>query len=154
VLQTSDSVFVTGTVTDQRGNFVFTNVSAGDYRLIISLIGYETQHVELEGENRNIDLKEILLEESSVALGEVTVTASATISRTDRKLIYPSERQVNASTNGVDLLQQLMLPRVQVKPIQNEVSILGGGELQYRINGVKVELHDIIALKPADIIRI
>jgi len=154
VLQTTDSVFVTGTVTDQRGNFVFKNVTAGDYRLIISLIGYETQRVELAGENKNIDLKEILLEESSTALGEVTVTASATISKTDRKLIYPSERQVSASTNGVDLLQQLMLPRLQVKPIQNEVSVLGGGEIQYRINGVKVELHDVIALKPADIIRI
>ena len=154
VLQTMDSVFVTGTITDQKGNFDFKNVTAGDYRLIISLIGYETQTVELEGENRNIDLRDILLEEASFALGEVTVSASATISKSDRKLVYPSERQVNASTNGVDLLQQLMLPRLQVKPIQNEVSLIGGGEIQYRINGAKVEIQDIIALKPADIIRI
>ena len=154
VLQTSDSVFVTGTITDMKGDFAFKNVTAGDYRLIISLIGYETQYVELEGETRNIDLKEILLEEASVSLGEVTVTASGTISRSDRKLVYPSARQVNASSNGVDLLQQLMLPRVQVNPLQNEVSLIGGGEIQYRINGVKVEIQDIISLKPTDIIRI
>ena len=154
VLQTSDSVFIMGAITDGKGNFDFKNVEAGNYRLIISTIGYETQSVELEGETRNIDLKDILLEEASVSLGEVTVTASATTSRSDRKLVYLSERQINASTNGVDLLQQLMLPRLQVNPIQNQVSLIGGGEIQLRINGAKVELRDIVALKPSDIIRI
>jgi hypothetical protein len=47
-----------------------------------------------------------------------------------------------------------MLPRVQVNPIQNEISLIGGGEIRYQINGVKVEIQDIKALKPADIIRI
>jgi len=154
VLQTMDSVFVTGTTTGLKGDFVFKNVPAGDYRLIISMIGYETQTVELEGEARNIDLKDVLLEDTSVSLGEVSVTASATTSKSDRKLVYLSERQINASTNGVDLLQQLMLPRLQVNPVQNQVSLIGGGEIQYRINGVKVEIQDIIALRPADIIRI
>ena len=154
VLQTMDSVFVLGTITDQKGNFDFINVVAGDYRLIISMIGYETQTIELQGENRDIDLRDILLEDTSVSLGEVMVTASATTSKSDRKLVYPSDRQVNASTNGVDLLQQLMLSGLQVNPVQNQVSLVGGGEIQYRINGVKVEIQDIIALKPIDIIRI
>jgi len=154
VLQTSDSVFVTGEVTDRQGSFVFTKVPAGEYRVIVSCLGYETQTVELEGGEKNINLKDILLEESTVAMEGVTVTASATTSKSDRKLIYPSGRQVSASTNGVDLLQQLMLPKVQVNPLQNTVSLIGGGEVQYRINGVKVELQDIIALKPSDIIRI
>ncbi|KAA6319180.1 TonB-dependent receptor SusC [termite gut metagenome] len=62
--------------------------------------------------------------------------------------------QVKAATNGIDLLQQLMLPKLRVNPLFNEVSLPGGGELQYRINGVKVEIQDVIALQPADIIRI
>jgi hypothetical protein len=154
VLQTSDSVFVTGEVTDRQGSFVMNSVPAGDYRVIITCIGFEPQVIELEGETKNIDLKEILLEESAIEMEGVTVTASATTSKSDRKLIYPSGRQVNASTNGVDLLQQLMLPKVQVNPLQHTISLIGGGEVQYRINGVKVEIQDIIALKPADVIRI
>ena len=31
LLQTKDSVFVTGGVTDEHGRFVFNNLSAGDY---------------------------------------------------------------------------------------------------------------------------
>jgi hypothetical protein len=87
-------------------------------------------------------------------LGEVTVTASATTNRLDRKLIFPSERQKKLSSNGVDLLQQLMLPKLQVNPLSDNVSLPGGGEIQYRINGVKVGIQEIVALQPAGIIRI
>ena len=47
-----------------------------------------------------------------------------------------------------------MLPRIQVNPMNNEIGISGGGELQIRINGVKADINEIKALRPADIIRI
>lgn len=47
-----------------------------------------------------------------------------------------------------------MLPKLQINPLFNELSLPGGGELQLRINGAKVELQDILALQPAEIIRI
>ena len=58
------------------------------------------------------------------------------------------------STNGVNLLQQMMLPRIQINPMNNEIGVLGGGELQLRINGAKAEVEEIKALQPSDIIRI
>lgn len=154
VLQTADTVFVTGTTTDAKGRFMLDKVKAGDYLLAVSCLGYETQCVALDGLNKHIDLKEILLEEAAVSLEGVTVSAANTSSRSDRKLIFPSERQVKASTNGMDLLQQLMLPKITVNPMSNEIKVPGNGEVQLRINGVKVELDEIKALLPADIIRI
>jgi hypothetical protein len=85
-------------------------------------------------------------------LNEVTVSAST--GRTDRKLLFPTEKQKKVATNGVNLLQQLMLPKLQVNPLLNTVALPSGGEIQLRINGVKVEIQDIVALRPADIIRI
>ena len=154
VLQTPDSVYVTGVATNQTGDFILSKIDEGDYRLVISSIGYKTQYIDIHGYNKNLRLDEILMEEDMVLLDGVTVTASATTSRSDKKIIFPSENQVKASTNGVDILQQLMLPRLQVNPLFNEVKLPGGGEIQYRINGVKVEIQDITALKPADIIRV
>lgn len=61
---------------------------------------------------------------------------------------------MKVSTNGVNLLQELMLPRIQVNPMNNEIGISGGGELQIRINGAKADINEIKALRPADIIRI
>lgn len=154
VLQTADSVFITGTTTDGKGRFMLDKVKAGDYLLAVSSLGYETQYIALDGFNKSIDLKEILMEDAPVSLDGVTVSASNTSSRSDRKLIFPSDRQGKASTNGMDLLQQLMLPKITVNPMSNEIKVPGDGEVQLRINGVKVELDEIKALLPADIIRI
>jgi hypothetical protein len=121
---------------------------------MLSYIGYITQYISLEGLKTNIAIPDILMEEDVVGLDAVTVTGSAVTTRIDRKLIFPTDRQVQASTNGVDLLRQLMLPRVQVNGITNEVSTVGGGEVQLRINGVKVETGDVAALQPKDIIRV
>ena len=84
-----------------------------------------------------------MLEDDAVAMEGVTVSASGQISHSDRKLIFPSERQMKVSTNGVNLLQQMMLPRIQINPMNNEIGVLGGGELQLRINGAKAEVEEI-----------
>lgn len=154
VLQTTDSVFVNGVSTNNNGSFIFNKVEAGNYRLVLSCVGYNTQYITLNGVKRNTDLGDILLEDASVALEGVIINGSNQINRPDRKLVFPSERQMKVSTNGVNLLQELMLPRIQVNPMNNEIGISGGGELQIRINGVKADINEIKALRPADIIRI
>lgn len=154
VLQTSDSTFVEGTTTDGKGAFLLNKMNAGDYLLVLSSVGYTTQYLTLNGVKRDVNLGEILLEDAAVAMEGVTVSASSQISRADRKLVFPSERQMKVSTNGVNLLQQMMLPRIQVNPMDNSIGLLGGGELQLRINGAKAEIEEIKALQPSDIIRI
>lgn len=154
VLQTPDSVFVSGTTTGKDGRFALPKVRTGDYRLVVSSIGYETQAIVLKGYSGNLQLNDIVLAESSVTLGDVTVTASALVTKPDRKVIFPTERIVRISTDGVDLLQQLMLPKITVNRMTNDITVPGGGEVQLRINGVKVEIHDIKALRPADILRV
>ncbi|MDR1259412.1 MAG: outer membrane beta-barrel protein [Tannerellaceae bacterium] len=153
VLQTADSVFTDGAASDSRGHFSLSAPAPGSYRLNVSSLGYAAQSFMLDIKE-HITLADILMEDVAVALDNVTVSASNLSSSIDKKLIFPSELQVKASTNGIDLLQQLMLPKLMVNPLFNEVSLPGGGELQYRINGVKVEIQDVIALLPADIIRI
>ncbi len=154
VLETGDSVFVKGTTTNSTGHFQFENITTGDYRLRISSIGYITQIIELPGLNTSRSLGDVLMNEDAIMLDDITVSASNTSSYSDKKVVFPSNRQVEASTNGVSLLQQIMLPKIQVNPLFNEVSLPGGGELQFRINGVKVEIKEIIALQPSEIIRI
>ena len=154
VLQTRDSSMVTGASSDAKGHFELMNISAGTYRLVISSVGYQTQEIWLTDLNQSRNLGEIYLAEEAFALDNVTVTASAQRSEIDRKIVYPSERQQKASANGVDLLQQLMLPRLQVDPVNNTIQIPGDGEVQLRINGVKVTNQEIRALRPDEIVRV
>lgn len=154
VLQTSDSVMVKGTVSNLKGSFELTDIVSGTYRLLVSSVGYRTQEIWLDALDRSRNLGEIFLEEESFALDDVTVTASAQRNEVDRKIVYPSARQQKASANGVELLQQLMLPRIQIDPVNNTVKVPGDGEVQMRINGVKVSAQEVRALRPDEVVRV
>lgn len=148
-----DSTFVAGIYSDIDGRFSFNN-AVGDYLVSISYMGYQTSYTPVKHLTDNKDLGDINIEPSSVMLDGVTVTAQSVINKSDRKLITPSGEQVKTSANGFDLLKKLQLPRIEVNPLTNAISTTGNGEVQLRINGVKVTNADVQSLKPEDIIRI
>jgi hypothetical protein len=154
VLSTADSVFVGGSVTDADGRFRIEAKEAGDFVLSLSCVGFESRRLNLGRTLADTVIADILMAEAAVELANVTVSASASTDRLDRRLVYPTESQLKAATNGIDLITQLMLPKISVDLLNNVLKLPGGGEPQYRINGAKVESQDIIALRPADIIRI
>lgn len=154
VLQTSDSVFITGTNSNEKGIFRLEKVKKGDYRLIISSLGYENMSIAVQQLSRDTDLGTIVLQSSSISLNEVTVKASAVRSYSDRRIAFPTEQQKKSATNGINLLSSMMLPRLQINPILNTVTTSDDGTIQFCINGIKVEQTDVQALAPKDIIRV
>ena len=153
-LQTADSAFITGTTTDSKGLFRIEKVKAGDYQVSVSSIGYKTSVVSVLGLSQPIDIGTISLASSSISLDEVTVNASAIRNTADRKIAFPTSEQKAASSNGINLLNALMLPRLEVDPIRNSVSLPNEGTIQFCINGIKVELSDIRGLSPQEVIRV
>lgn len=154
ILQTTDSAFVSGGVTDQRGRFRMNNLPKGNYRLQISGIGYQSRQIGLEDFRETLDMGTIYLDSTAVALEEVTVTASSVINQHDRKIILPTAHQLKAATDGVSLLQHLQLNRIYVNPVQQTISSTGKGDVQLRINGAKVEMQEVLSIRPEDVIRI
>lgn len=154
VLQTLDSAFIAGTNSNEKGAFRLEKVKPGDYRLAISYLGYETAYVSVLGIAKSVDLGEIQLLPSAVALQEVTVKAAAIRNYSDRRIAFPTEQQKSTSSNGINLLNSLMLPRLQINPITNAVTLPDEGIIQFCINGIKVEPSDIRALAPKDIVRV
>ncbi len=154
VLQQADSTFINGQTSDEKGGFRFSKVSAGDYRLVISSLGYQTIYVDLQGFSRSANLGTLTVEEVSQKLDEVTVTASSITGTADRKLVFPNKQQIKTSANGVDLLRNLMLPRLSINPIDQRVETTDGGSVLFTINGRKTSQQEITALQPSDILRI
>ena len=153
VLQTLDSAFIAGTNSNEKGTFRLEKIKPGDYRLVVSYLGYETTYVSILGIAKSIDLGKVLLQPSSVALEEVTIKASAVRSYSDRRIAFPTDQQKQNATNGINLLSTMMLPRLQVNPLTNEVKA-DEGDIQFCINGIKVEALDVQALSPKEIIRV
>lgn len=154
VLQTYDSIFVTGTTTSDNGEFKLQKIAAGDYRLVASCIGYQTLYLDLQGFERTAHLGALTLEDASQQLGEVTVTASSRISSADRKMVFPNKKQISASNNGVDMLRHLMLPRLRVNALDGSVAMSDGSSVQLCINGRKATKEEVTALLPEEIIRV
>lgn len=87
-------------------------------------------------------------------LEQVTVTASNVHQRAGRQIIFPTSSQVKFSANGYDLLNRMMLNRLQVDPVMKTLSVSGGGKVQARINGIKASSTEVAALQPKDVLRV
>ena len=63
-----------GTTTDENGNFILSNIPSGNYRLILSYVGFKTKYVDLSVlENTIKDLGAFQLEEAQEMLGVISI---------------------------------------------------------------------------------
>lgn len=154
VLQTIDSTFVSGTTSDIKGAFSLEAPRSENYLIRFSSIGYQSQIIRINDLTQKKNLGTIMLSETSELLDEVNVTASSTVKRVDRQIVFPSEQQLKQSASGYDLLSKLMLSDLQVNPIQNKISTIEGGNVETRINDIKATNAQISSLRPTDVIRI
>lgn len=74
VLQTKDSIFIAGGVTDSKGRFMMENIQAGSYLLCISGMGYTSRIISLDHLAVSKDLGVIMISPESILLKEVVVT--------------------------------------------------------------------------------
>ena len=145
---------VMGVTTDADGRFMLKEVPKGDYSLQCSYVGYDTFTMVLKQVERNTDLGEIRLLPATERLDEVVVEGEKVIRKIDRQLVMPTEAQKKASTNGVSLLQHLQLPNLSVHPLTKAISTNYGESVQLRINGVEATQAEVVAIRPADVIRV
>lgn len=134
---------VTGTTTDESGNFKIDNLVEGTYSLVVSFIGYQT-NIQLITVEQNQKLETIVLEEEVEALDETVIQVKRpTVVKEPGKLIFNVENTSLSFGNTFDLLSKT--PGVLV--LQDKVSIKNGPTLVF-INGRRVYLSsaEVISL--------
>lgn len=132
LLKTQDSSFAYGTTSDDKGQFTFKQVAAGDYLLRVSYIGYETywHNVSVKG---NADLGRLTLKKSSTVLDAVTVTAKKPLYAVDgEKQMYNVTEDPSVQTGTVsDVLQNA--PGVEVDA-EGNITLRGTQSVEIWIN--------------------
>jgi len=130
-----DSSFVSGTITNEKGEFELKNVAPNSYLLYISYIGYKKIYKELYvGKSTEfINLGMIFLIENTQSLGEVVVTAKqAEINSKMDKKSYSVED--NLSQSGGSVLQAMQnLPGITIQ--DGKVQLRGSDQVIILIDG-------------------
>lgn len=152
-LYENDSVKTVQSQTDMNGLFSITSNGVGDVTVIVSMIGYKPETIEVIGEDSEINIGYVYLAESAVALDEVTVYGSGIIEKVDKYVVLPSAEQRDRASQTIDLFAQLDLPGLRSDPILRKITVEGGNPV-YLIGGRQQNLNRILNLNPRDILRI
>ncbi|HOE04341.1 MAG TPA: TonB-dependent receptor, partial [Bacteroidales bacterium] len=141
-LKDSVSVFTT---TNLDGVAIFKGIFNGLYILRISYIGFESleKTISVKPDGRDFDFR---LEENSIALEEVTITAKKPmITQEDDKMIIDPEPMANSSTNTMEVLEST--PGLYVDQ-DGGIFINGAAPAAIYINGreQKMSTQDITAI--------
>ncbi len=137
----TDSTTVKATATDQNGYFQMSNVSANQYILKASFVGYQTYFSKtIEISDANIELQTVVLSENSTALNEVAVVSKKVVFEQliDRSVMNVANSIIGSGTNALELLAKI--PGVIVD-YQNEIIQMHGKEgTMVMINGKQTYL--------------
>lgn len=152
-LYSADSLLLKGEITDEKGEFKLSSVQEGSYMLKFSFIGYVGEEIQLINVAKSVQIDDITLRSETVQLQNVEVVGNQQVRKVDRLFIYPSREQVKISSTSLDLLSEMMLPDLLVNPVERSISS-NGQPVELRINGRKVQLSEVEALSPKDILRV
>jgi hypothetical protein len=150
----NDSSFVKGVSSDSDGEFTISDVSPDDYLLKITCLGHLDTYISLSAITQNRDLGTLAVSDNAHVLQEVVVSADRIIEKSSKQILFPDDMQIKTSTQGFDLLSKMQLPDIVINGANRTLSALDGGGVQIRINGLKVNVNELSAIRPEDILRI
>ena len=149
LLNPKDSSFLCGGVSNANGDFVIP-CQQKQALMKVSFVGYKTI-CKLVPIAR---IGNVRMQANSFLLKGVTVEAARVVEKVDRQIIFPTKEQVKTASNGYDLLDNMSLPTIIVNRAERKVLSLKGGDVQIRINDVKANMQDVLALQPDEVTKV
>jgi outer membrane receptor for ferrienterochelin and colicin len=150
---------VNGAVCDDKGKFVIKKIQPGNYRVVVSFIGYSTKTIPITVNSHDNDLNigAIKIGDASSILKEVTVEAQKSLieERVDRT-IYNAEN--DATAKGGDASDVLKRVPMLTVDMDGNVSLRGNQNIQVLINNkpstiIASNIGDALKQIPADQIK-
>ena len=147
-----DSVMINGSLTDDRGAFVFDGLKNGDYYLQVYFVGFERTQVDSVAVNgKNVLLKPIILHRKSTELDEVKVVSEKGMFESEAgKMVYNVEGNMNAvGESALELMQNI--PSLGTD--MDDKVTMRGAKVTVLIDGVESDLSSMLDQIPSDAIE-
>lgn len=149
LLNIGDSAIVSSGVSNENGDFVIPTTEH-QLRIRISCIGYQTQILNCE----TGDIGTIILQKTTEHIDEVVVEGNLHMAKQDKDVYIPNQRQRNAANSGISLLENLMIPQLDVNRMTGDVKSLTNRSITFAIDERIVDKEEIDHLRPKDVLRV
>jgi len=137
-----DSAMIKGAISDESGNYVFTDIPKGEYFVEVTILGYSRSYspVFLFLGTEKSDVAAIQLHEEDQNLDEVTVTATRPFFELEQgKMVVNVANSISAA--GLSVLDVLdRSPGVMVNRQSNSLSVLGKNGVVILMNGQRFRM--------------
>ena len=133
------TTLIKGSISDNMGNYILSNLSAGNYRIKVSNMGY-IQQTDTVCINNNI-VKDFYLLENVNELAEITVEGQLSYQESNKRIETFTQQQVKSSQNALDLASQI--PQLYLDPLEKNLKDRSGASLTLLINGIVAESNEL-----------
>jgi iron complex outermembrane receptor protein len=150
---------IDGTTTDEKGEFTLTKVASGNFKILISFIGYKTRTINNVKIDRKTELNlgTVTLIPDVVQLNEVEVVGMAQMieEKVDR-LVYNAEKDITSKGGDAsDVMKKVPMLTVD---LDGNVSLRGSSNVRVLINNkpstiIATSVADALKQIPADMIK-
>ena len=154
--KTADSSFISGTTSEMDGGYLLEEVSAGNYYVKISYIGYRDEilpGIKINDENKIENKGLTSMRPGSVELAEMIVSGEKNVFevRLDKKIFNVSKSLVSKGGDGLDVLRNI--PSIDVDANEN-VSLRGDQNVIVLVDGRRISMSagDYLKMFPASAI--
>jgi hypothetical protein len=149
-----DSLLVNGAMSDTSGQFVIKPVANGNYRMIITQLGYQpvSETVEI-ADDRSFDSGILFLTENFIRLDEAVVIGERIKAKAEngKTSFYITKKMVDASNTGTDILR--LIPGVQID-LMNNIALEGSQNILILVDGKERDRNFVSQIHPKQIDKI
>ena len=132
ILQDSQVKYIDGTITDSTGYFIIKRLPAGNYRLIIQHLLYESDTLYIQA---NMQIQPVItLIPRQYTLNEVQVSAEGPMMKVSGNMLSYNAQSIEknkAITTAYEMLKEIP----GIFEINNQLSLIGSEKLNIVING-------------------
>ncbi|MCJ8211717.1 TonB-dependent receptor [Mucilaginibacter sp. RS28] len=160
LMRSGGKVPLNGVLTDGKGSFKIDNIKPGNYKLLITYIGYPTKTIDpvtTTPSKPDKNVGTVIVAPSAKSLKEVVIAGQAPVveNKID-KIVYNAEKDLTSTGgNATDVLRKVPLVSVD---IDGNPSLRGDQNVRVLINGkpsgaLSTSLADVLKTIPADQIK-
>lgn len=137
IMKTGQDNAFTGSVSNEKGQFVIEDVPNGRYDMIVSFIGFHSREITgitISSAESDIDVGKIEMKPNRIKIDEAEVSTSVrtSIEKIDRTTYRAGDFETAKGGTAIDILSKL--PSISVTG-ENEISVRGSSDFVVYLNG-------------------